>query len=139
MRLCQKFGKSVHWDRREKPCGLTTAYPGVTAFVGHSPHGYEVRLACVYSNGCKSPASPYSGNRTAESKGVRGDAGSEGSRRQTSGLTYRNLIQGMLAWISLLLKTKSDSYTETPGVYQAGIRRKECMLNEGGLADVPKA
>lgn len=40
----------------------------------------------------KSPKSPNDGNLTAESKGVQGDLGSEGSRRQTFVVTNRNRI-----------------------------------------------
>ena len=51
-----------------------------------------VRPALTYSNGCKSPSHPNSGKATAESKGVHREVESEGSRRQTSAPTYRNLI-----------------------------------------------
>ena len=43
-------------------------------------------------NGCKSLSRPDNGKATAKDKGVRGDAESEGSRRQTSALTDRNMI-----------------------------------------------
>ena len=52
-----------------------------------------VRPARTYSNGCKSPSRPNSGKATAESKGIHREVESEGSRRQTSDLTYRNLIR----------------------------------------------
>ena len=51
-----------------------------------------VRPAWAYSNGCKSLSRPDNGKATAKDKGVRGDAESEGSLRQTSALTYRNMI-----------------------------------------------
>jgi hypothetical protein len=51
-----------------------------------------VRLAWCHSKGCKSLTRPNSGKCTAEDKGVRRETESEGSLRQTSGLTYRNLI-----------------------------------------------
>ena len=51
-----------------------------------------VRPAWAYSNGCKSPSRPYSGKVIVEGKGVRSDVESEGSRRQISGLTYRNMM-----------------------------------------------
>ena len=51
-----------------------------------------VRPAWAYSNGCKSLSRPDNGKATAKDKGVRGDAESEGSRRQTSALTDRNMI-----------------------------------------------
>ena len=63
---------------------LTSQYYDVGAFL--------VRPAWVYSNGCKSPSRPDNGKATAKDKGVRGDAESEGSRRQTSALTNRNMI-----------------------------------------------
>ena len=50
------------------------------------------RPAWAYSNGCKSLSRPDNGKATAKDKGVRGDAESEGSRRQTSALTDRNMI-----------------------------------------------
>lgn len=39
-------------------------------------------------------------------------------------------------WVSLQDKTKPDNYPETSTVNPAGIRRKECILNWGGLTDV---
>ena len=51
-----------------------------------------VRPARTYSNGCKSPNRPDSGKVTAKDKGVYREVESEGSRRQTSGLTDRNPI-----------------------------------------------
>jgi hypothetical protein len=53
---------------------------------------FYVRLAWCHSKGCKSLTRPNSGKCTAEDKGVRRETESEGSLRQTSGLTYRNLI-----------------------------------------------
>ena len=43
-------------------------------------------------NGCKSPSQPYIGKRTADGNGVRSDSASKGSLRQSTDLTYRNLI-----------------------------------------------
>ena len=57
---------------------------------------FFVRPARTCSNGCKSPSRPNSGKATAESKGVHREEESEGSRRQISGLTYRNLIPRLL-------------------------------------------
>ena len=57
---------------------------------------FLVRPARTYSNGCKSPSRPNSGKATAESKGVHREVESEGSRRQTSDPTYRNLIPRLL-------------------------------------------
>ena len=71
-----------------------------------------VRSAWALSNGCKSRVSPNSGNRIAQGKGVHREVGSEGSRRQTSGLTNRNFIQGIWPWVRLLCKPKPDSYSE---------------------------
>ena len=53
---------------------------------------YFVRPACTYSNGCKSLTRPNSGKCPATGKGVHREVESEGSLRQTSDLTYRNLI-----------------------------------------------
>jgi len=50
------------------------------------------RPARTYSKGCKSLNRPDSGKVTAKGKGVRRETESEGSRRQTSGLTDRNPI-----------------------------------------------
>ena len=55
-----------------------------------------VRPARTYSNGCKSPSRPDSGKATAESKGVHCEVESEGSFRQTSDPTYRNLISRLM-------------------------------------------
>ncbi len=57
---------------------------------------FLVRPARTYSNGCKSPSYPNSGKATAESKGVHREVESEGSRRQTSDPTYRNLIPRLM-------------------------------------------
>ena len=92
-----------------------------------------VRPARTYSNGCESPSRPNSGKATAESKGVHREVESEGSLRQTSDPTYRNLIPRLWEWISLLTKTKSHNCSETLGVNQAGIRWKEYVHNWGGL------
>ena len=51
-----------------------------------------VRPARTYSKGCKSLNRLDSGKVTAKGKGVRRETESEGSRRQTSGLTDRNPI-----------------------------------------------
>ena len=51
-----------------------------------------VRSARTYSNGCKSPNRPDSGKVTAKGKGVRRETESEGSRRQTVGPMYKNLV-----------------------------------------------
>ena len=56
----------------------------------------SVRPARTYSNGCKSPSRPDSGKATAESKGVHCEVESEGSFRQTSDPTYRNLISRLM-------------------------------------------
>ena len=53
---------------------------------------FFVRPARTYSKGCKSLNRPDSGKVTAKGKGVRRETESEGSRRQTSGLTDRNPI-----------------------------------------------
>ena len=55
---------------------------------------------------------PDSGKCIANSKGVHRELESEGSLRQTSGLTNRNLIQGWWAWMRLPNKSKSDSYPD---------------------------
>ena len=53
---------------------------------------FLVRPARTYSNGCKSINRPDSGKVTAKDKGVYREVESEGSQRQTSGLTDRNPI-----------------------------------------------
>lgn len=53
---------------------------------------FSVRPARTYSNGCKSLNRPDSGKVTAKDKGVYREVESEGSQRQTSGLTDRNPI-----------------------------------------------
>ena len=55
---------------------------------------FFVRPAWANSNGCKSRVRPCSGKHIANSKGVHSDMESEGSSRQTSGLTNRNHIRG---------------------------------------------
>ena len=52
----------------------------------------SVRPARTYSKGCKSLNRPDSGKVTDKGKGVRSETESEGSKRQTSGLTDRNPI-----------------------------------------------
>ena len=54
---------------------------------------------------------PGSGKYIAESKGVHREMESEGSRRQTLGLTNRNHIR-QVRRIRLLNKLKSKNYTE---------------------------
>lgn len=51
-----------------------------------------VRPARTYSNGCKSLKRPDNGKYIANGKGVHREVESEGSLRQISCLTYRNLI-----------------------------------------------
>ena len=53
---------------------------------------FFVRPARTCSKGCKSLNRPDSGKVTAKGKGVRRETESEGSWRQTSGLTDRNPI-----------------------------------------------
>jgi len=85
----------------------------------------------------KVPKPPDSGKATAKGKGVRREAESEGSRRQTSGLTYRNPIQGLRVRIRLQKKPKSDNYPKSSKVNRADIRWKECVHNRRGLAGEP--
>ena len=59
---------------------------------------------------------PDSGKVTAKGKGVRRDTESEGSRRQTSGLTDRNPICGLRVRIRLPKKSNSDNYPESSKV-----------------------
>lgn len=51
-----------------------------------------VRQTWASSNDLAGASPHYSGKRTAESKGVRSDMEYEGSRKQITGLTNRNLI-----------------------------------------------
>ena len=99
---------------------------------------FLVRPARTYSNGRKSPNRPDSGKVTAKGKGVRRETESEGSRRQTSGLTDRNPIQGLKMRMRLLQKSKSYSYPKSSKVNRAGIRWKGCVHNWRGLADEAK-
>ena len=98
---------------------------------------FFVRPARSCSNGCKSLNHPDSGKVIANGKGVHREVESEGSRRQTSGLTDRNLIQGRRPWMKLQMELKSDNYPRTVTVNQAGIRWKEYVHNWGGLAGEP--
>ena len=93
-----------------------------------------VRPARTHSNGCKSLNRPDSGKVTAKGKGVRRETESEGSRRQTSGLTDRNPIKGLRVRIRLQKKSKSDNYPKSPKVNRADIRWKEYVHNWRGLA-----
>ena len=77
---------------------------------------------------------PDSGKVTAKGKGVRRETESEGSRRQTSGLTDRNPIKGLRVRIRLQKKSKSDNYPKSPKVNRADIRWKEYVHNWRGLA-----
>ena len=70
-----------------------------------------VRPAWAQSNGCKSRVRVDSAKHIAKGKGVLGDEESEGSRRQTSGLTNRNHIRYRLG-IRLPAKSKSNNYSE---------------------------
>ena len=85
-----------------------------------------VRPAWVHSNGCKSRARLDSRKSTAEGKGVRRETESEGSHRQTSGLTDRNLIQGLYAMGKTATQAEAQYCPKWHGVNQADIRRKEC-------------
>ena len=73
---------------------------------------FVVCSARALSNGCKSRVSPNSGNYIAKGKGVHRELESERSRRQTSDLTDRNFIQGILPWVRLQYKPKPYSYSE---------------------------
>ena len=98
------------------------------------PPLFFVRPARTYSKGCKSLNRPDSGKVTAKGKGVRRETESEGSRRQTSGLTDRNPIKGLRVRIRLQKKSKSDNYPKSPKVNRADIRWKEYVHNWRGLA-----
>ena len=87
---------------------------------------FVVRPAWVHSNGCKSRARLDSRKSTAEGKGVRRETESEGSHRQTSGLTDRNLIQGLYAMGKTATQAEAQYCPKWHGVNQADIRRKEC-------------
>ena len=67
--------------------------------------------AWVQSNGCKSRTRPDSGKCIAQGKGVHREVESEGSRRQTSGLTNRNHIRQQLR-VRLQIKPKPNNYPE---------------------------
>ena len=59
-----------------------------------------------YSNVCKFQTQPNSGKRTAKDKGVHCEVESKGSRSQTSGLTYRNLILRLMRVDEIALQIK---------------------------------
>ena len=73
---------------------------------------FLVRSAWALSNVYKSLSHPNSGKAIAQGKGVHREVESEGSRRQTSGPTNRNFIQGIWPWMRLPNKSKSHSYSE---------------------------
>ena len=70
-------------------CNSIINFVAATAF---AIAAFLVRPAWSYSKGCKSLTWPNSGKRTAKDKGVHRELESEGSQRQISDLTYRNLI-----------------------------------------------
>ncbi|OXE95233.1 hypothetical protein B0A63_24980 [Flavobacterium johnsoniae UW101] len=74
----------------------------------------------------------------AECKGVHREVESEGSSRQTLGLTNRNYIQGQKCWIRLLYKPKSQTVREHYGKYSRQMRGKLSFLTWGGLIDIGK-
>lgn len=80
---------------------------------------FFVRLAWAYAIGCKTRTSLIVGI-LANSKGVRGDAESEGSWRQILGLTNRNCIGGCTWRTNLQNKTKSDNYPNPCAVNAEG-------------------
>ena len=86
---------------------------------------FLVRPARTYSKGCKSLNRPDSGKVTARGKGVRRETESEGSRRQTSGLTDRNPIWGLWVRIRLQKKSKSDNYPKSPKVKEEERKRRK--------------
>lgn len=81
-----------------------------------------VRSAWVSANGWKFRAIPNSGNRTVQGEGVRREGGTERSWRQTSGLTDRNLLQGICPWVRLPNKLKLNGYSKC-GRYNIGLIR----------------
>ena len=86
----------------------------------------------AHTQGVKVPGAPGSGKRVADGKGVRREAESEGSRRQTLGPRDTNRIR-RARWVRLRCKPKPDSCTEAVRVYAAGIEGKGACLTPGGL------
>ena len=85
-----------------------------------------VRPAGARSNGWKSRTRPDSGKCIAYGKGVHREVESEGSRRQTSGLTNRNHMRQQLR-VRLRYKLKPNNYPELAAVYVAdGWRERTC-------------
>jgi len=82
----------------------------------------------------KVPRPPGSGKVIAKGKGVHREVKSEGSRRQSSGLTNRNRIEGRKQEVRLQQKLKPNNCTELFSVNAADIRVKECVSTRGGLA-----
>ena len=98
-------------------------------------HSSYVRSAWAPANGWKSRSCPNSGKAIAQGKGVRGDAESEGSRRQTSARRTETSYKANARVVSVHNNTKPDSYSERAGVNEAEIRWKVDALIWGGLTD----
>jgi hypothetical protein len=62
---------------------------------------------------------------------------SEGSRRQSAGLTNRNRIRGESSGMRRHISSKSDTCTEAMVVYAAGISVKECAHYPGRPVCLP--
>ena len=73
----------------------------------------------MQSNGCKSRVQVDSAEHIAEGKGVHREVESEGSRRQTSGLTNRNHIRRCRLG-KVAQQTEALNYPEAYGVNVAG-------------------
>jgi hypothetical protein len=82
--------------------------------------------------GCKSPAVKVA-KPLAKGKGACGDAGSEGSRRQSPDLRNTNRVRGYRTWVSLQHKVKPVA-TEGCGGKRGGDGMKDGALTRGGLA-----
>lgn len=66
---------------------------------------------------------PNSRHCIAFGKDILREMESEISRRQTFGMTNRNIIQSICLWVKVLYKVKPDSYSERQGnVNEADIR-----------------
>jgi hypothetical protein len=120
-----------------------------------SPVGTKDRVcwACDNAKGCgeyvlKSQRSRNDRNPIVESKGVCREIESEGSWRQTFGVTNRNLIKGLSLWVTDPWIKKPESHSEREGgksgtrdgkhgylpqeIWQAYLRRRYARVSEQG-------
>ena len=86
---------------------------------------------------CKSATNPTGGIVSHNGKGVHREEESEGSRRQSAGLTNRNRMR-QPRWMRGQIDSKSDTCTENVEVDAAGISVKASAHYPGRSVDLPK-